>query len=245
MIDSNSLLKSKLTVSRAPFEPGKQPYKLAQELMERPPENVFSHGPSSPKLIALTFDDGPDSLFLPAMLDIFEHYDVKVTFFCLGRCIHQNPDMIKHIAQAGHVIGNHTYDHFDITKLTPEQVSEQIERTEAEIFQIIGLRPALFRPPYGFFDAASTRIVVSLGYKIILWSIDSLDWVGLTGPAITARVIPAAQPGAIVLMHNACSGSVESGTGTTQSLPYIIEILKAEGYLFTTVSTMLNIPAYK
>ena len=84
-----------------------------------------------------------------------------------------------------------------------------------------------------------------MGYKIVLWNIDSEDWMGLTGPAIAARVVPNIVPGSISLMHNACGGSVAAGTGTTQSLPYIIEILKAEGYNFTTIPALLNIPAYK
>ena len=179
------------------------------------------------------------------MLDILKHYDVKVTFFALGRCAHQNPDMVKRIVNEGHIIGNHTYDHLDITKIPADQVREQIQKTEDEIYQIVGFRTALFRPPFGFLNDESARIVVALGYKIILWNIDSYDWMGLTGPAVASRVLVNITPGSIVLMHNACDGSVEAGTGTAQSLPFIIETLKAEGYVFTTVSTMLNIPAYK
>jgi peptidoglycan-N-acetylglucosamine deacetylase len=207
--------------------------------------NVFSQRSIDYKLVALTFDDAPDSLFAPVILDILMHYDVKATFFILGSCAHQNPDMVKSIVSQGHIVGNHTYDHLDITKIPADQVREQIQRTEDEIYQIVGLRTALFRPPFGFLNDESTRIVFSLGYKIILWNIDSYDWIGLTGPAIASRVINNITPGSIVLMHNACDGSVASGTGTTQSLPYIIEVLKAEGYIFTTIDKLLNLPAYK
>lgn len=223
---------------------GDQIYKIDPNWTALYPGDVFSQGPAA-KSVALTFDDAPDSLFAPVMLDIFSHYDIKATFFCLGRCVAKNAETLTRMVQEGHIIGNHTYDHLDITKLTPDQVREQVTRTEDEIYRIVGLRTALFRPPFGFLNQDSIQVLLGLGYKIIMWNVDSLDWVGLTGPMIASRVIPKITPGAIVLMHNACDGSVDAGTGTTQSLPYIIETLKAEGYTFTTIPSLLNIPAYK
>ncbi|HBE79883.1 MAG TPA: polysaccharide deacetylase family protein [Firmicutes bacterium] len=206
--------------------------------------NIFYHGPTN-KLAALTFDDVPDSLFAPILLEILARYDVKATFFALGKCAHQNSSMVGQIVQKGHIIGNHTYDHLDITKISAEQVREQILRTEEEIYQIAGVRTALFRPPFGFFNDTTMQEIIAMGYKIIMWNIDSYDWMGLTGPAITSRVIVNIKPGAIVLMHNACDGSIEAGTGTVQSLPFIIETLKSAGYVFASIPTMLGIPAYK
>jgi peptidoglycan/xylan/chitin deacetylase (PgdA/CDA1 family) len=223
----------------------KQPYSTEPSWAATFPGNVFYHGPANYKWAALTFDDAPDALFLPIMLDILAHYDVKVTFFALGNCAHQNPDMVKRIVNDGHIIGNHTYDHIDITKISSEQLREQVQKTEDEIYRTVGLKTALFRPPFGFMNEASIRIVLSMGYKMIMWNIDSYDWMGLTGPAITSRVLINSKPGAIILMHNSCAGDVAAGTGTVQSLPFIIETLKSGGYVLTTVATMLNIPAYK
>jgi peptidoglycan-N-acetylglucosamine deacetylase len=252
MVNQNYSIQNQNLTKQIPVLPSKpelfsvqQPYQIDPNRTALFPGNVFSHRSINYKLVALTFDDAPDSLFAPVLLDVLMHYDVKVTFFSLGRCAHQNPDMVKRMVDEGHIIGNHTYDHLDITKIPADQVREQVQRTEDEIYRIVGLRTALFRPPFGFLNDESTRVVLSLGYKIILWNIDSFDWMGLTGPAIASRVIVNITPGAIVLMHNACDGSVASGTGTVQSLPFIIETLKAEGYIFTTIDMLLNIPPYK
>jgi peptidoglycan/xylan/chitin deacetylase (PgdA/CDA1 family) len=220
-----------------------QPYRIDPNVASKFPGNIFTEGPSF-KYVALTFDDAPDSLFAPIMLDIFSRYNIKVTYFCLGNCVHQNPDILKRIAAEGHVIGNHTYDHVDLSKLPPEQVRDQLQRTADEIYRIVGLKTALFRPPFGFLSDVSAQVIISMGYKIIMWNVDSYDWMGLTSPGIAGRVNANVTPGSIVLMHNACSGTIEAGTGTTGSLPYIIETLKASGYIFTTIPALLKIPAY-
>lgn len=230
---------------RASIHSNQQPYQTDSAWTSRYPGSIFSQKPSDRKRVALTFDDVPDSLFAPIMLEIFTHYQVKATFFCLGKCVHQNPAILADLVREGHVVGNHTYDHVDITKISPEQVREQLQRTEDEIYRIAGVKTALFRPPFGFLNEESIRAVLSMGYKIVLWNVDSYDWMGLTGPTIVGRVISQTTPGAIVLMHNSCEGSIDAGTGTTQSLPYIIETLRAEGYDFTTVSALLNIQPYQ
>jgi peptidoglycan-N-acetylglucosamine deacetylase len=222
-----------------------QPYQIDQNWVAQYPGNIFSQGPSNCKLVALTFDDAPDALFAPVMLDILSQYAVKATFFCQGSCAHQHPDIVERIAKEGHILANHTYNHLDLTTIPPDQIREEIKKTQDEIQQITGLKTALFRPPYGALNNESIQVILSMGYKIILWNVDSLDWTGITGPVISARVVVNTIPGSIILMHNACDGSVEAGTGTTQSLPYIIEILRAEGYGFTTIPALLNIPAYQ
>ncbi len=221
-----------------------QPYQIDPNVITKFPSNIFTQGPSF-KYVALTFDDAPDSLFAPVILDIFSGYNVKATFFCLGNCVHQNPDMLKRIAREGHIIGNHTYDHVDLSKLPPDQVRDQVQRTADEIYRIVGLKTALFRPPFGFLSDVSAQVIISMGYKIIMWNVDSYDWMGLTAPGIAGRVNANVTPGSIVLMHNSCSGTIESGTGTTGSLPFIIETLRASGYIFTTIPELLKIPAYK
>jgi peptidoglycan/xylan/chitin deacetylase (PgdA/CDA1 family) len=222
-----------------------QPYQIDQNWLAQYPGNIFSQGPSNCKLAALTFDDAPDALFAPVLLDILSQYAVKATFFCNGACARQNPEIVKRIAKEGHILGNHTYNHPDLTTIPPDQIRAEIKTAEVEIQQITGLRTALFRPPYGALNNESIQIILSMGYKIILWNVDSLDWTGITGPAITARVVINTVPGSIILMHNACGGSIQAGTGTIQSLPYIIEVLRAAGYNFTTIPALLNIPAYQ
>jgi peptidoglycan/xylan/chitin deacetylase (PgdA/CDA1 family) len=222
-----------------------QPYQMDRNWEIQYPGSIFSQGPSYCKSVALTFDDGPDNLFSPVILEILAQYAVKATFFLNGNCVHDNPDITERIANEGHILANHTYNHPDLTTIPPEQIRVEIKTTQDEIQQITGLKTALFRPPYGALNNESIEVILSMGYKIILWNVDSLDWTGITGPAITARVVANTVPGSIILMHNACGGSIQAGTGTSQSLPYIIEILRAEGYNFTTIPALLNIPAYQ
>lgn len=234
-----------------PSYPGMQnpmpnrPYQIDRNWIAQYPGYIFTQGPANCKLAALTFDDAPDALFGPLLLDILAGYNVKATFFCLGTCVEQNPDIVQRIAQEGHIIGNHSYDHADLTTLTPDQVREEVTRAEVAIQQVTGLRTALFRPPFGALNDQSIQVILSLGYKIILWNVDSLDWTGIPGPSVAAQVVPNTVPGSIILMHNACDGSIQAGTGTSQSLAYIIEILRAEGYNFVTIPALLNIPAYQ
>ncbi len=224
---------------------GKQPYQSDRNWATQYPGQVFYHGPTDRKAIALTFDDVPDALFAPVLLDVLAQYNVKATFFCLGTCIRKNPDMVYRMFKDGHILANHTYNHPDLTTLSPEQIRTEVQSTQAEIQMITGLKTALFRPPYGFIDEKVIQVVIALGYKIIMWNVDSLDWMGLTGPQIAARVVSATTPGSIILMHNACEGTVQAGTGTVQSLPYIIEILRSQGYQFETIPDLLNIPGYQ
>lgn len=243
----NQNLYKAAQVAPTPNQPPNQnqPYQADQNWALQYPGKIFNQGPSNCKSVALTFDDAPDSLFGPLLLDILLSYNVKATFFCLGTCVEQNPDLVKRMANEGHIIANHSYDHADLTTLTPDQVRDEVTKAEAAIQQITGLRTALFRPPYGALNNQSIQVILSLGYKIILWNVDSLDWTGITGPAVAGQVIPNTVPGSIILMHNACGGSVQAGTATAQSLPFIIEILRKEGYDFVTIPALLNIPAYQ
>lgn len=210
----------------------------------RYPGTIYRQGSSEYRLAALTFDDAPDSLFAPVLLEILGHYRVKATFFCQGDCVQKNQGMVERIAKEGHILANHTFHHPDLTTLRPEQIRAEIQSTETEIYRVTGLRTKLFRPPYGALNDESAQVALAMGYKLILWNVDSMDWSGISGPTITARVVANMVPGSIILMHNACTGSVQAGSGMVQSLPYIIEILKEQGYHFVTVPEMLSIPAY-
>ena len=222
-----------------------RPYQADSNWALQFPGQIYLQERSNGKFVALTFDDAPDSLFGPLLLDILSAYNVPATFFCLGTCAQQNPGLVQRIVGEGHIVANHSYDHADLTALTPEQVREEVLLAETVIRQITGLRTALFRPPFGALNNEVVQIVLSLGYKIILWNVDSLDWTGITGPAVAARVIPNTVPGSIILMHNTCGGSVQAGTAVIQSLPFTIEILRAEGYSFVTIPALLEIPAYQ
>lgn len=209
------------------------------------PGKIFSKGSSLCPNIALTFDDVPDSLFTPILLDLLKNYQVRATFFLIGECALRNPAIIKRMVVEGHTIANHSYDHQNLTKLPPEKVKEEIIKTELAIQEITGLRTALFRPPYGALNQTSAEIILSLGYKIIFWNVDSRDWSGITGPMIASNVVPNVHNGSIILMHSICGGNNQTHMNSLQSLPYIIEILRASGYSFVSIPELLQIPAYQ
>ncbi|WP_424767712.1 polysaccharide deacetylase family protein [Paenibacillus sp. sgz302251] len=192
------------------------------------------------KVVAFTFDDGPDTIYTPRILDILHHYQVKATFMCCGEHINSNQEMLKRMVREGHEIANHTWNHPNLTEIAPSEVHRQIEDTSNIIYQIIGQKPRLFRPPYGKTNKQVMKQCKALGYKVILWDIDSRDWTGILGPQVAANILLGVKTGSIILQHNGWSPL----SGTVDALPYCIEILCKQGFRFLTVSELLGIAPY-
>ncbi|CRK82258.1 polysaccharide deacetylase family protein [Neobacillus massiliamazoniensis] len=207
------------------------------------PNEVILHGPTNRRLVSLTFDDGPDNVWTPQVLDVLNRYNIKGTFMCVGQRIQQNPQVLTRIIREGHVVGNHSWSHPNFTKIPLNEVRGQIEGTANEVNRLTGMRPVLFRPPYGALNLDVIREIMSLRDKIIFWNVDSLDWDGLTGPQVAANILAHAGPGSIILQHCA-GGRGESLLDTIQALPYVIQTLRQEGYNFVTVPQLLNIRPY-
>lgn len=193
-----------------------------------------------PHEVALTFDDGPDSLWTPCILEILSYYKTKATFMCVGEKVRQHPEVLRRLVKEGHIAGNHSWDHPHMTKLTAADIRDQVQHTAEEIESIAGIKPCLFRPPYGELNQTVRQEVLQLQNQIILWNVDSEDWKGLGGPKIAGKVISHVSSGSIIVQH--CAGSQSSGT--VQALPYIIEVLKEQGYIFSLISDMFRMPAY-
>ncbi|WP_244297344.1 polysaccharide deacetylase family protein [Brevibacillus antibioticus] len=199
---------------------------------------------NGPKEIALTFDDGPDQLWTPRVLDIFAHYQVKATFFCVGQMVKYNPKILERIVKEGHVVGNHSWDHPDFTKIPLLAVHEQVERTSDQIEKVVGVRPRMVRPPYGAVNEEVIQLFAASDYEMILWDIDSWDWKGLTGPQVASNILGHVTPGAVVLQHSA-GGTKDTLKGSVDALPYVIEVLREQKYTFSTVSDMFQLAAYR
>jgi peptidoglycan/xylan/chitin deacetylase (PgdA/CDA1 family) len=208
------------------------------------PDVIWQGSSPGLKQAALTFDDGPDDYWTPQILDQLSRYNVQATFFCLGDLIQQNSSTLQKIVEKGHIIGNHSWNHPSLPEISLDEMRMQIERTNDEIYRVIGLRPHLFRPPYGDLDEITFSEILSLNFKIVLWKIDSQDYLGLTGLQITANVLSKVQPGTIILMHCAAYDHQNSMAGTVEALPTIIETLSNEGYDIVPISQLANIPAY-
>lgn len=199
---------------------------------------VYSVSGKATKEIALTFDDGPDTKYTSRILDILKEQHVPATFFVIGQHAEKYPQMMKRIAQEGHVIGNHSWDHANMAKLDQAQVNEEIAHTDQVIKEITGETTTLFRPPYGAISQPIVTASASSGHKIINWSVDTLDWDGKNAAAILAALKKEARPGAIVLQHSA-GGKGGNLNATVEALPQMIEYLRKEGYTFVTVPDLL------
>lgn len=189
--------------------------------------------------VALTFDDGPDRVYTPQILRILAREHVRATFFVLGEQVERYPDMVQRISRAGHVIGNHTYDHQDLSQVSSSRLLWEIDRAEHDIAHVTGQRTKWFRAPYGSVNAHVLSTLDRKGYLAINWTVDSRDWRSLSASQVEHNILSAVFPGAIVLQH--CAGnSREVLTGTVQALPVIIHTLRARGYSFVTVPELLT-----
>ena len=182
------------------------------------------------KVVALTFDDGPDGNTTPQALDILAKYKIKATFFVQGKNIAGNEAILKRMQSEGHEVGNHSWNHPILTKLSLEDAKKQLTDTEDAITKVLGKSSKLMRPPYG---AISDDIRNSLDLRFIMWDVDSLDWKSKNEAAILTEIQHQTSDGAIILMHDIHQPSVNS-------LPKVIEYLQEQGYSFVTVSELLN-----
>ena len=182
------------------------------------------------KVVALTFDDGPDGNTTPQALDILAKYKIKATFFVQGKNIAGNESTLKRMQSGGHEVGNHSWNHPILTKLSLEDAKKQLTDTEDAITKVLGKSSKLMRPPYG---AISDDIRNSLDLSFIMWDVDSLDWKSKNEAAILTEIQRQVSNGSIILMHDIHQTSVNS-------LPKVIEYLQGQGYSFVTVSDLLN-----
>ena len=183
------------------------------------------------KVVALTFDDGPDGNTTPQALDILAKYKIKATFFVQGKNIAGNESILKRMQSEGHEVGNHSWNHPILTKLSLEDAKQQLTDTEDAITKVLGKSSKLMRPPYG---AISDDIRNSLDLSFIMWDVDSLDWKSKNESAILTEIQRQTTDGSIILLHDIHQTSVNS-------LPRVIEYLQGQGYSFVTVSELLNI----
>jgi peptidoglycan/xylan/chitin deacetylase (PgdA/CDA1 family) len=212
------------------------------ELRAKYPHIFKINGPSRDKRVALTFDDGPDRTFTPQILNVLKQYNVKATFFLIGRRAAEHPDIVRRIVREGHVVGNHSYSHPLFTKLTVGEFARQIGDAESVLTDLTGYAPKFVRPPYGEITEEQLLWADSRHYTIVNWNVDSLDWKQLRADLVAQNIIGNVKAGAIVLQHSA-GGDGQDLSGTVLALPRIIESLRAEGYRLVTIPELLSMPA--
>ena len=186
------------------------------------------------KCIALTFDDGPVA-GTADLLNLLKKENVPATFFVVGQMAQAQPAILARMASEGHVIGNHSYNHANFTKLKAGSIRKQITDTNTIIFKATGQRTTLLRPPFGESNTTVRGIEKDLGMAQILWCVDPLDWKDRDAKVVAGRVIAAAKPGAIILSH-------DIQATTREAYKTIIPKLRAQGYVFVTVPQLLGSP---
>lgn len=196
---------------------------------------ILRHVPvrTKDKVFALTFDDGPWPQYTDEVLEVLARYQVKATFFMLGREVHRRPSLARKVRDAGHAIGNHSWDH----PKRPRNPGSQVARADNAIKAAVGFNPTLFRPPYGIVNNGMARESMQEKQSVILWSVDADDWMRRSSTKIANSIIRNATPGGIALLHD--GGGDRSRT--VAALPLVITTLRQRGYRFVTVPELLRL----
>lgn len=197
---------------------------------------AITEWPTGKKLIALTYDDGPTGKYTPKYLEMLNEKHVPATFFLLGEQIREFPSIAKRTIDMGFEVGNHTYDHKSLNTLSEESVRSEMGKTEDLLTSLTGNRVSMMRPPYGAANPrVRTLLANELGYKIVLWDVDTNDWRGRSTENIVQNIMANAHDGSIVLMHDRYQTSLDASRT-------VIDGLREKGFEFVTVSQLLASP---
>ncbi|MDR1981283.1 MAG: polysaccharide deacetylase family protein [Tannerellaceae bacterium] len=186
------------------------------------------------KVVSLTFDDGPDAQYTPLTLDVLKRYQVRATFFCIGRKAEEHPGLVRRIFSEGHTVGNHSYSHSNAFPLFGlKKMVADMKRAEACLERITGEKIRLFRPPFGVTNPVIAKAVRLSGYTVIGWSIRSLDTRGETPEKIVRRIIKQVSPGDVILLHDRMPDSAEL-------LVRLLDYLNEQGYKVIGIDTLFE-----
>ena len=189
------------------------------------------------KVVALTFDAAWGADKTRGIIELLEKYDADGTFFLVGFWIDKYPEETKLIAEKGLEIGNHSNNHLHMSKLQNDEIKKEIESVNVRLQELTGKTPKYFRPPFGEYDNKLLENVAALDMVGVQWSVDSLDWKGLSGEEIAKRVLSRVHNGAIILFHNNSDHVIDA-------LPLVLSALKGQGFEFVTLSQLVHTEGY-
>lgn len=199
---------------------------------------VTCHGPSDARRIAITFDDGPADQYTPEVLDVLAQHGVAAAFFCIGKNISGREALLRRMQAEGHLVGNHSFSHhtwFDL--FSTRRMSADLARMDEAVLSALGMKPRLFRPPYGVTNPNLARAIRRGGYTPIGWNVRSLDTVIDDPIKLLNRVTAGLTPGAIVLFH-------DTSVATLEMLPGFITAARAAGFDFIRLDNLCNLTPY-
>jgi peptidoglycan/xylan/chitin deacetylase (PgdA/CDA1 family) len=194
------------------------------------------------KQIALTYDDGPNDPHTLKLLDVLAKHNVRATFFMIGRYVQQRPDIARAVAQAGHVIGNHTLTHPLLTFKSEAQTRAQLVDCRSALQDAIGDHSNLFRPPFGGRRPATIRIARELGLQTVMWNVTGYDWTAPPAAVIEKKVERQMRGGDVILLHDGGYRALGADRAqTVTATENLVRRYKDEGYTFVTVEEMLAV----
>jgi peptidoglycan-N-acetylglucosamine deacetylase len=203
--------------------------------------HAFCRGPVGSKQIALTFDDGPNDPHTLKLLDVLSRHDVHATFFVIGSYAQQRPDILREIAQRGHVLGNHTFSHPLLIFQPAARIREEIIQCRTSIGDAVGEHSALFRPPWGGRRPGTFRMVRELGLEPVMWSITGYDWNAPSAEFIQEKVAPKIRGGDVVLLHDGGHRSFGADrSGTIKAVDQLLERCKGRYEFVAVPELMIN-----
>lgn len=216
--------------STAPAEAGSN----RAPVVKAPPRHVYNQCHVNGSYVAMTFDDGPHPSLTPRLLDILKERNIKATFYVVGKLAAQHPEILQRMVREGHEIGNHTWNHPSLTKLGSSRVQSEMDRTTKAIVDATGIPPRTMRPPYGATNSRlNQKMDKEMGMKVIMWSVDPLDWKYRNASRVASQIIEKTRPGNIVLAHDIHKTTVDA-------MPRALDALQSKGYKFVTVSELLE-----
>ncbi|MCE9609005.1 MAG: polysaccharide deacetylase family protein [Chthoniobacter sp.] len=231
----------------APTPPSPKPAATASAsapIMSVPADATAPAAPGAPRItfsqchvegpyVALTFDDGPHGANTPRLLEMLKQRKIHATFFMVGQCVAEFPDIVKKIVAEGHEVANHSWSHPQLSGMSESGVREQLQKTHDAIIAACGVTPKIMRPPYGAFTARQRAWANGeWGYKCALWDVDPLDWKVRNAEHVKNEILKATVPGSIILSHDIHKTTVDA-------MPETIDGLLAKGFKFVTVSELL------
>lgn len=212
---------------------------------DAPEETKKSTEPAPPRIlhfkiltpaVAITFDDGPDPKNTPRLLGILKERNIKATFFLLGRSVNAYPQVVREILADGHEIGNHTWDHKDLSRMSEANCLDELQKTQDAIISACNVTPTLFRPPYGNVKLSERKAIMEKFHlPAIIWEVDTEDWKKpFSSQKVVDAILKDTKPGSIILCHDIHAWTVDA-------MPQALDGLKAKGFQFKTVSEMMKL----
>ena len=202
---------------------------------------VVTRGVRNGRRVALTFDDGPAAPFTEQILDILRAKNVTATFFVCGKNAERHPEILRRISQEGHTLGNHTYSHPLLFMKRRRKISDESDRAQAVIEKAAGVRPTLFRPPYGIRWPGLMPVLAERGMKMVMWSATGYDW-KYQAAGIARATVAELKPGAVVLLHDGREvrpAQEVDRSATVEALPTVIDEARKAGFTFVSLQDFM------